>query len=98
MVLLSVSKSVQVFYPLFIYVFLLEIQLSRREGWDPINQFNPATCLCLSQAKTWISNVICRGLFVCVFSEFSYDERWLFSFFIDIDEIDDLWYFILAGN
>ena len=25
---------------------------------DPINQFNPATYLCLSQAKTWIYNVI----------------------------------------
>ena len=29
------------------------------EGWDPIKQCNPATFLCLSQAKTWISNVIC---------------------------------------
>jgi len=25
---------------------------------DPINRFNPATCLCLSQARTWNSNVI----------------------------------------
>jgi hypothetical protein len=41
------------------------IQLSRGEGWDPINPFNPATCLCLSEAKTWISNVICCGLFLC---------------------------------
>jgi hypothetical protein len=29
----------------------LEIQLSRREGWNPINQFNPATILCLSQSQ-----------------------------------------------
>jgi hypothetical protein len=59
---------VQVFYPLLIYVLPLEIQLSRGEGWDPINRFNPATFLCLSQARTWISNVICWhscGLF-CV--------------------------------
>jgi len=28
---------------------------------DPINQFNPATFLKLSQSRTWISNVICRG-------------------------------------
>jgi predicted metal-binding membrane protein len=33
--------------------------------WDHIYQFNPATCLCLSQARTWISNVICHGS-VCV--------------------------------
>ena len=23
-------------------------EISRREGWDPINMLNPATCLCLS--------------------------------------------------
>jgi hypothetical protein len=35
----------------------------------PINQFNPATCLCLSQERTWIPKVmiICHVLFV--FSE-----------------------------
>jgi hypothetical protein len=33
---------------------LLEID----EGWDPINQFNPTTFLCLSQTRTWISNVV----------------------------------------
>ena len=33
------------------------------EGWDPINQFNFATFLCLSQVMAWISNVICRSLF-----------------------------------
>ena len=38
------------------YVMPLKIQLSRREGWDPLSQFNPATLLCLSQAWTWISN------------------------------------------
>ena len=38
------------------------IQLSRGEGWDPINWYNPATFLCLSQARTWISNVICRSV------------------------------------
>ena len=48
-----------------IYVLPLEIQLSREEDWDPINWFDPTTSLCLSEARTWISNVICRG-FVCV--------------------------------
>ena len=32
-------------------------------GCDQHNRCNPATFVCLSQAKTWISNVICRGLF-----------------------------------
>ena len=41
----------------------------RREGWNLINWFNSATILYLSQARTWISNVICHGLFV--FSKFS---------------------------
>ena len=59
----SWRESVQVFfYRLFIYALPLEIQLSRVEGWGPINQFNPVS---LSQAMTWISKVICFGLF-CV--------------------------------
>ena len=72
MVFLSGKISV---HRLFIYVLhwrsnyqdgdWVGIQLSRGEGWDPINPFNPATCLCLSEAKTWISNVICCGLFLC---------------------------------
>jgi hypothetical protein len=33
-----VEKSYKRFYRLFINVLLLEIQLSRSEGWDPINQ------------------------------------------------------------
>ena len=32
------------------------------EGWDPINQFNPVTFSCLSQARTWIY-IICLSLF-----------------------------------
>ena len=43
----------------------LEIHVSRGEGWDPINRFNPVTLLCLSQARTWISNIICLGLILC---------------------------------
>ena len=31
------------FYLLFIYVLPLEIQLSRREDWNSINRYNPAT-------------------------------------------------------
>jgi hypothetical protein len=51
-VFFSGSESVQVFYHLFIYVLLLEIQFNKgEEGWDPINQFNPTTMLCLPQAR-----------------------------------------------
>ena len=39
MVFLSGSESVQVFSRLFIHVLLLEIQLSRDEGLEPINHF-----------------------------------------------------------
>ena len=49
---------------IYIYVLSLEIQLSREECWNLIHQFNLATCLCLYQARTWISNVICHGLFL----------------------------------
>ena len=52
-------------YHLFIYVWPLEIQLLKGKRWEPINQFNPATCLCLSQTRTWIPNVIGHD-FMCV--------------------------------
>ena len=57
--LLSGSESVQAFLS-FVYICILplEIQLSRREDWDPSHRFKPATCVCLYQARTWISNVI----------------------------------------
>ena len=38
----------------------LDIQLSGGEG-GPINRFDSATFVCMSQARTWSSNVICRG-------------------------------------
>ena len=37
----------------------------KRRRLIPINWFNPATCLCLSQTTTRFSNVICRGPFLC---------------------------------
>jgi len=51
-----------VFFFFIISVLLLEIQLSVGEGGDPIDQFKLNTFLCLSQARTWISNVLCHGL------------------------------------
>ena len=70
----------------FIYVFPLEIQLSREDGWNPINRLNPATLLRLFQAMTLISNVICRLFSLSVFSEL----RWqMIVFFVDISGIVD---------
>jgi hypothetical protein len=54
-----------VFNRLFIYVL---IPLSRwEEGGDPINRLNPATDVCLSQVKTWISTS-CGVVFCMNFS------------------------------
>ena len=33
-----------------------------QEGWDPINPFYPTKFLCLSQARTWVSKVICLAI------------------------------------
>jgi hypothetical protein len=40
------------YYCLFISVLLFEIYISRGESWDPIHWSNPATLLCLFQART----------------------------------------------
>ena len=53
-------------FRLIICVFPLETHLSRWK-WNFCICFNPATFLCLSQARTWISNIICRVFFM--FSE-----------------------------
>ena len=55
-------------------------RFSYQEGrrWDPINRFNPTTLLCLSQTRTWITNVLCRGIFV-------FSERILFVLLILLD-------------
>ena len=47
-----------------IYLLPLEIQLSRRVG-ILLTSLTLATFLCLSQARTWISNVICSRLSLC---------------------------------
>jgi hypothetical protein len=63
---LSGSEFVPCFFfilSLFISIMQLEFQLSKGENLDLIDRFYPATLLCLSQARTWISNSICRCLF-----------------------------------
>ena len=59
-----VGNLCRFFYCLFISLLSLEIQLSRGEGWDPRNRFNPATFLSLFQTRNWISNAICHDLFL----------------------------------
>ena len=59
---------------------------SYQEGGGPINQVNLHTFLCLSKARTWISNIIYSGLFCaqCV------QIRWeVIVHFVDIGGIDD---------
>ena len=55
----------------------VEDPIIRAEDWEPINQFNHDTFLCLSQARTWISNVI------IVF--FMLGERWMFVLLISVE-------------
>jgi hypothetical protein len=50
----------------------------------PINRFNTATFLWLSQARAWISNAICNGLFYVQWFEARGD-----CCFVDISEIVD---------
>jgi len=51
-----------------------------------MNQFNPTTFLCLSQAMNWILIVIiCHGLFVL--NEFRFDDKWLFVLLILVELI-----------
>jgi hypothetical protein len=48
------------------YVLPLEIQISRAEGWYPINW----VFLCPSQDWDFQRHIICRGLFLCLASSF----------------------------
>jgi hypothetical protein len=56
------------------------------KSWDSINRFNSVTILCLSQARIWISIVICCGLSF-VLSEL---RLGVIVRFVDIGGIDDL--------
>ena len=70
------------FYCLLIYVFPLDIQLSRRGVDNPVNALTPQF---LSQARTWLCNVICD----CPYFMLS-ELRWeVIAWFIDIVGIDD---------
>jgi hypothetical protein len=60
----SLEANLSIFLKIVcLYVFALEIQLFTGESLGPIYRFKPATIVCLSQASTWISYVICCGRF-----------------------------------
>jgi hypothetical protein len=78
-VFLSKSESVQVFFNhLFIYASPLEIPLSNREG-SHIKFHHISIPV---PARTWISNIICHGLFIC---SMSCGETRLFTLLIVVE-------------
>ena len=76
----------RLFYCLLVSVLPLEIQMSKVMGYDPINQFNPATIFCLCHARTWIVNDKCNVVISFVINDLRYAmvER-----FVDIGAIVD---------
>ena len=54
---------------IFVYICISYGDQIIKRALCPIYQFNPATCLCLSQTRIWISSVICSGNFM--FSDWS---------------------------
>jgi hypothetical protein len=64
-------------------VWLYMVKLSEGEGWDPINRLNLTTFLCMSDARSWISNAICLFLHSMV-----WDERWFFVLMILVELLD----------
>ena len=61
----SGSESVDVLHCLYIYLLSLNIHLSKGEWWCH-SPFNPVTFLYRNQARTLISNVICRDSHFCI--------------------------------
>ena len=46
----------------------------KRSRLYPLNRFELATCLCLSQARVWITIISCRGIFV--FNDLGCSFKW----------------------
>ena len=60
----------------------IRLKIAYKLDWIKLAfQFRAATFLCMSQARTWISNVICRWSF-CLFS-----ELWLEVVFLVLEEL-----------
>ena len=68
------------FFIVCLYVFPLENQLSKEEGWDPINRFDSSSLLCLSQIQEPVV------VFRCSLSSF---QMTVIVCFVDIGGIVD---------
>lgn len=66
MVFLNLCRFFSIYY-LYIQVCNAMVDpIIMREDWGvPLKRGNPATIVCLSQPRIWISNIICCGLFFC---------------------------------
>ena len=73
-------------YTMYMYMYCCWILIFQRGKRGPINRFHPATFVCLSQAWTWISSVICRGIFCVQWVQLSWE---VINGFVDIGGIDD---------
>ena len=67
---MSGSESVQIFYALCICISVGD-PVMKRAVLGPTDRFNSTIFMYLFQDRTWVSNVICRGTFLC-------SERMLF--------------------
>ena len=79
------------FYCFFIKVLLLRsnYNVSEKEGWDPINRFNPATFLCLSlDFQHHIS-----WYFLC---SIVWGEQWLFALLILVNLL--IWFILFNAT
>jgi hypothetical protein len=79
------AKLCMVFLP-FVYIWIALDPVIKRGGLGSNKSFNPATFLCLSQARTWISNVICHSLFCVQWVQLKWE---VIVRFIDIGGIDN---------
>jgi hypothetical protein len=69
-----------VFFIINLYLYCRwRTNYQEEQGWDPMNQFKTVTFLCLSRTRTWISNVIYRGLFY--FQWFVMRDDWSFYWY-----------------
>ena len=71
----GVEANLFFFFLSFVYICIADGNpIIESGGWNhPINRFNPTTFVCLSQATTLISNVICRGILCVDISEVKSD-------------------------
>ena len=92
---LSIHVRIYACFLSFAYIWIaVEMAVIKRGGdCGPINRFNSATMLCLSQARTLISNVICRGLFEVYWVRIRWEMivRFVYIGWIDDSDYAHIW-------